>query len=537
MGSTSTVQMTSQLQSYFPSPSPLHTCCPAPPPMDIRIVDDREPKLEAAEAELAQLRHMLAMAADTEERLKRQLQEVQVKNKMWMTREGAMGELEAEINRLKEALFQAEMRLVSSEGQRAGAAEAIAKLEAELAQLRARLQQYAQMEAEFAEVQRQLQEANNRISNLQNEGERAHAGIASLEQQLKEANDRLFQMKNGFETERMQFRAQMEDAMNRLRFVENQRDEALKQCSFFEAKLKELEERLGKGDQSFTQMRAQFETERLRMKEQLEQCQHHAQGLERQLVEARNAIGRLEGKLRECESKLAAADARILQLTNKIAQLEAEITRLRNELNRRDLKSSTKTTETYKVATFEIAAKLAASDGTDDGLYNDLPIEVEGQGLYRDLLRQGRRPAGGTSATFSGSLTGHTGETYKVQSYEMAERLSRADGKDDGMYNGMPIEVTGQGLYTQLRMARGGSSTRVTSTGGSASQAAGARVTSGSRISSSGGTSGSVSGGETYIVNSMAIAQTLSKMGNDDGTYKGLPIEIKGQGLYRDLRK
>lgn len=31
---------------------------------------------------------------------------------------------------------------------------------------------------------------------------------------------------------------------------------------------------------------------------------------------------------------------------------------------------------TYKVKTFEIAAKLATMDGTDDGMYNGLPIEV-----------------------------------------------------------------------------------------------------------------------------------------------------------------
>ena len=37
-------------------------------------------------------------------------------------------------------------------------------------------------------------------------------------------------------------------------------------------------------------------------------------------------------------------------------------------------KSSSHTT--YKVKSFELAAKLAASDGTDDGLYKGLPIEV-----------------------------------------------------------------------------------------------------------------------------------------------------------------
>lgn len=39
-------------------------------------------------------------------------------------------------------------------------------------------------------------------------------------------------------------------------------------------------------------------------------------------------------------------------------------------------RSTTNVHETYKVKTFELAAKLAVMDGTDDGLYNGLPIEV-----------------------------------------------------------------------------------------------------------------------------------------------------------------
>ena len=35
----------------------------------------------------------------------------------------------------------------------------------------------------------------------------------------------------------------------------------------------------------------------------------------------------------------------------------------------------------------------------------------------------------------------------------------------------------------------------------------------------------------------MSIAASISKMGGaDDGTYKGLPIEVQGIGLYSDLR-
>lgn len=74
----------------------------------------------------------------------------------------------------------------------------------------------------------------------------------------------------------------------------------------------------------------------------------------------------------------------------------------------------TTTSETYKVSSFEMAEKLSKMDGTDDGKYNGLPIEVffsiglkfekslclqiAGQGLYLDLVRQGRRSSAGASA-------------------------------------------------------------------------------------------------------------------------------------------
>jgi hypothetical protein len=52
---------------------------------------------------------------------------------------------------------------------------------------------------------------------------------------------------------------------------------------------------------------------------------------------------------------------------------------------------------------------------------------------------------------------------YKVQTFEMAEKLSKMDGNDDGKYNGMPIEVAGEGFYSDLvrsgRRSTGGRAT------------------------------------------------------------------------------
>jgi len=60
-----------------------------------------------------------------------------------------------------------------------------------------------------------------------------------------------------------------------------------------------------------------------------------------------------------------------------IRQLEGEIANLRSRLEAKaELHSRTNVHETYKVKTFEMAAKLGTMDGTDDGMYNGLPIEV-----------------------------------------------------------------------------------------------------------------------------------------------------------------
>jgi hypothetical protein len=258
---------------------------------------------------------------------------------------------------------------------------------------------------------------------------------------------------------------------------------------------------------------------------QLQACDAEVQKLRDQLLEMQRRIVFLEGQRDEAhkhiaflEDKLKAADAQIAQMAARIRQLEAEVANLRSRLEvKSELHSRTNVTETYKVKTFEMAAKLAVLDGTDDGLYNGLPIEVEGEGLYRDLVAKGRRPRENVSLTGRPASQTTTSETYKVQSFEMAEKLSKMDGTDDGKYNGLPIEVAGEGLYTDL-VRRGRRSQQQSLTGGTAG------------ISS-------VTGSQTYKVSNIEMAAKISKMGGaDDGTYKGLPIEVQGLGLYRDIR-
>eukprot|EP00667_Euglena_gracilis_P010263 EG_transcript_10435 len=341
-------------------------------------------------------------------------------------------------------------------------AELVGKLERELVVANGRLGEAQQLEIGLAELERQLLQARARNSGLEEDQHRFTSAIAALEAQLNDANFQSFQV------------------------------------------------------------RSQLQNEITALREQLSSSQLRYNELERAQMEGVNKFSVLEAKLREAESRFSAAEQRNQAHLARIAALEAEIANLRARLMAKpELHSSTSVKETYKVKSFEIAAKLAVMDGTDDGMYNGLPIEVEGEGLYKELVARGRRPnfgSGGGGGSF-GSRQGSGPETYKVNSYEMAERLSKMDGTDDGKYNGLPIEVVGQGLFTDLRRAAGGFSTATVVSGGGATGSVG------------------VSGGETYIVTSIDIAATLSKMsGKDDATYKGLPIEVKGLGLYRDLR-
>jgi hypothetical protein len=264
---------------------------------------------------------------------------------------------------------------------------------------------------------------------------------------------------------------------------------------------------------------------------QLAACEAEVAKLREQLLEGQRRLTFLEGQRDEAhkhiaflENQLKNADNQIAQMGALIRQLEGEIANLRSRLEAKaELHSRTNVHETYKVKTFEMAAKLATMDGTDDGMYNGLPIEVEGEGLYRDLVARGRRPRDNVSLTGRPASVTTTSETYKVSSFEMAEKLSKMDGTDDGKYNGLPIEIAGQGLY--LDLVRQG---RRSSAGASA----GSRV-----VSVGGGVVTASSGQQTYKVSNLEMAAKISKMGGaDDGTYKGLPIEVQGMGLYRDLR-
>jgi len=226
-----------------------------------------------------------------------------------------------------------------------------------------------------------------------------------------------------------------------------------------------------------------------------------------ELQALRGAQARTQG-LEEELHRLQAAQQRTLGLEEELAMLRSKLQAQAQQ------RSTTNVTQTYKVKTFEMAAKLAKMDGTDDGLYNELPIEVEGEGLYIELVRAGRRVAETASASTTSSVT--TSQTYKVKTFEMAAKLSKMDGTDDGLYHGRPIEVEGEGLYIELVRA-GRRPVESTSSAGS------------QRV-------GSTTRHETYKVKTFDMAGRLAKLdGSDDGLYNGIPIEVEGLGLYRDL--
>ena len=79
-----------------------------------------------------------------------------------------------------------------------------------------------------------------------------------------------------------------------------------------------------------------------------------------------------------CTEDSPALRRLFVQMSAYIQQLEGQIGALQaqSQTRRSSMTSSRAVSSTYKVKNFEMAAKLAASDGTDDGLYNGLPIEV-----------------------------------------------------------------------------------------------------------------------------------------------------------------
>jgi hypothetical protein len=244
-------------------------------------------------------------------------------------------------------------------------------------------------------------------------------------------------------------------------------------------------------------------------------------------AEAQRRITIFESERTSFMERITFLEGSLRSSEERVRFLEAELAALRLRFEARaETHSRTSVHETYKVKTFEMAAKLALMDGTDDGMYNGLPIEIEGMGLYKEL-----KAAGHVSKTTesSGKVTSSTTSTgtYKVQNFELAEKLSKMDGTDDGKYNGLPIEVVGLGLYSDLVASgyRGSSSASKTTTTTSGYSSPGASL------------GGSTTTSQTYKVANMDIAARLSKMNSsDDGTYKGLPIEVQGMGLYSELR-
>jgi hypothetical protein len=263
--------------------------------------------------------------------------------------------------------------------------------------------------------------------------------------------------------------------------------------------------------------------------EQREDCcpklramEREARRLEALLSAAKDTEGQLRMELAEMTGRAQRAD----QLAARLQQMESEMALMRSSINeRKEVHSRTDVRETYKVKTFEMAAKLAEMDGTDDGLYNGLPIEVDGQGLYRDLVASGRRPRQNVSLSGRPLSIPTVTQTYKVHTMEMADRMARADGTHSGTYNGIPIEVVGEGLYQDLT-TRG----RRYTPGSASGHAAAPRSTTPSITASR-------SALQTYKVPTLEMAARVSRMGTDDGTYKGLPIEVEGVGLYRDIRQ
>eukprot|EP00667_Euglena_gracilis_P005460 EG_transcript_5503 len=369
-------------------------------------------------------------------------------------------------------------------------------------------------DAERARLQEQIMSSQSQISMLQRdlEGARhdlvaAEAKVSELHNQIAITNQQLQQSRSGFDGERAQLNEQLISLQARLGGLERELEASRGDLRTANGKLATSAEQLALATERLQQAQAVWEAERSQLAQQLKEEQKALALAQADLLGARKDAAFWQSRTQEMEAQLEAANRRIAELEARIAAMDLEIRNLRAQLSPKvELHSQTSIRETYKVKTFEMAAKLAVMDGTDDGMYNGLPIEVEGEGLYRELVAKGRRPTSDPRER-RGSISKK--ETYKVQSFEMAERLSKMDGKDIGVYQGLPIEVVGEGLYTDL-------------------------IQSGRRQASTTFTSSGAFGSQTYVVNSLDMAATLSRMNPaDDGTYKGMPIEVKGQGLYR----
>lgn len=674
---------------------------------EVHIVDDRRPRNADLEELIEQLRSQLYSAETTEAILRQQIEEFHIRSREWIKKESEMESLQIEIKNLRNQIFEFQMKLVATEGQRENADGELNTLQVRLRETEERAVRVQVLTVEITSLKNQLNEALFRVQTLDSEKGMLQQQVISFEAQLTEALDNLRKVRSSFDLERSQLQDQLfglqqhlsgaeldrdskkneigffeaklreaneeriaanqrttqlqitfdgecsklrndlytvererddarrqlnileiriresdgqtanvnqramlaererDEALSEVRMlqmrlqdvtsqldnanqrtnqassgfdverkqlqeqlhtiqlqitvyesdldsarreissyeirlneahtqlnyanqriasVEQERDAARGELSAYEVRLREAQEQIFVLNQQITQIQIEFQTERVQFQEQISNFTLQITVIERERDDARKELAFFEARLRETEERLAAAMKRIAELEAYIASLEFEINNLRTRLQTKtELHSQTNVKETYKVKTFEMAAKLAIMDGTDDGMFNGLPIEIEGEGLYKELVAAGRRPK--TTATNNSSVT-TTSQTYKVQSFEVAERLAKMGGSNDGMYNGLPIEVVGEGLYSDLiKSGRFASSASVTAS----------RVTSGA-TGAAGGTTTTTTG-ETYLVETVEIAESLCKMGGgSDCTYKGLAIEVKGKGLYRNIR-
>eukprot|EP00668_Euglena_longa_P016617 GGOE01020899.1.p1 GENE.GGOE01020899.1~~GGOE01020899.1.p1 ORF type:complete len:880 (-),score=315.27 GGOE01020899.1:165-2804(-) len=402
--------------------------------------------------------------------------------------EGQIRELTGQLAAATQQLVQLQQQLASTEAERVKVLQERDDLQSSLRALELQLQEarnqvaileqrtsqaQASFDAERAQLQEQITTFQFRITRLEDELEGARNQLKLAEGKIWELNEQLdtatlkaIQSQGSFDAERAQLQGLVQGLQGQLSSVQRELEWARTELQTTTFRLQEVEGLLTTASEKASLSLRSFEGERIVFTEKLNALQIRVTGLERERDEARKEVSFWQMRTQEGEIKFQASQERIRQLEAQVRELELEIRNLRVQLQARvQVHSQTNVKETYKVKTFEMAAKLAVMDGTDDGMYNDLPIEVEGEGLYRDLVAKGRRPLSGSAApaatrsptssmglSSNTSLGSPTQGNYLVASMEVAATLSRMNPSDDGTYKGLPIEVKGRGLYRDLRL-------------------------------------------------------------------------------------
>lgn len=588
---------------------------PPPPPqrMELHITENRQDESHL-ESLMQILRKQIVEAESREARLRRQIDELSVKVRVSSQKESQISITQQEISKVQEQLFEAELRLLTADGHRGAAVGEVAKIELRLREADERSRKCQVYSQDIEATTARLEEALARLRAVEGERDILQQSIISLEIRINETTDSVRQVRGSFDGDRGRFQEQLAILQQRLLAAEKDRDDLEREIGFFNVKIQEVQTNIKNSKQQAGQAQHVALEEQQQLEAQIVNLQLQITIVQEEIVEARREASFWEVRFHEVDGHLINANKRIAELEALIQRLEIELRNLRSRLESKvDLKSSTHVKETYKVKTFELAAKLAIMDGTDDGMFNGLPIEVEGEGLYKELVAAGRRPNAqamatkltsgitSSSATTSGArvISGNTSGSTIVSGGSGYQTSSTTTGGSTSGTVGGATTTSGSGAYQTVGASGSGSVIRPASSGGIVSGSAGAYQTSGgsgyqtvggatasnsgayrtiggttavgssasgasgasSYVTPSGGatTAGSASGaayrtvggvssasgagsvstskGETYIAETMDIAASLSQMGaNDDGTYKGLPIEVKGRGLYRDLR-